>query len=253
MAKVRLHQFLSKTGRFAGKSEIVRAVRHKEIQVKGKVITDIQYQLHLSAEVRWKGAKLMPFTNKIYLLCNKPAGYLCSRLSDKDKELGKRSIFSLIAGFSPELMQTLVCVGRLDEDTSGLLIITNDGAFAHKIAHPSSAITKQYCAELRDNLSADDISSLERGVDILLEADGEYIRHRTEPCKIETLDKRRLCITLTEGKKREVRLMFEAVGNEVIRLQRVAIGGLRLSELHVKEGECMKVDREFLLQNIYGQ
>lgn len=250
MAKIRLHQFLSRTGKFASKSDLIRAVRNKEMEVDGKIVTDLHHQMHLSADVRWKGAKLTPLADKIYLLCNKPAGYLCSRLSNKDKELGKKSVFFLVKGFSVEQMQTLVCVGRLDEDTSGLLIITNDGAFAHKIAHPSSAVEKIYDAGLRDELNAGKITLLERGVEIILESDGRRVKHQTLPCKIEMLGKRRLHITLTEGKKREVKLMFEAAGNEVIRLQRAAVGGLRLSELNLKEGACMPVSREFILQKI---
>ena len=248
MKKVRLHQFLSRTGKFSGKSDLIESVRNREISVGGKVVTDIHFQFDPSKrEVVWKGRKLNVIENKVYLMLNKPAGYLSSRLTPNDVVRRKKSVFELIR-MDESIKRTLFCVGRLDEDTSGLLIITNDGELGHKITDPKKEIEKTYDVFLDKIVSEEDIEKLSKGVVIDLEENGVIQKYKTKSCRITRLqnDNTRLQnekvrITITEGKKREVRRMFESIGRKVVDLKRIAIGKLELGEVGL--GKYRLVDK----------
>jgi pseudouridine synthase len=184
---------------------------------------------------------------------NKPAGYLSSKLTLTDKRLGKKSVFELIKS-SDELdsmtIRTLVCAGRLDEGTTGLLIITNDGGLTHELTIPSAQVTKTYEAKLKKPLSDDDLKLIRAGVKIKLEENGKITIYKTKPAKLVASDSNKLLITLSEGKKREVKRIFEAVGNKVISLTRIKIGRLDLSNLELRPGEYKLVTKEFINQLI---
>ena len=156
MNKPRLHQFLSRTGIFNSKKDLVFAVKNSEIKINDKVITNIDYQFNPNKnKVYYCGKELCAVDKKIYLLVNKPVGFLSSRLTPKDLELGKKSIFSIFdkdtnndTHLDDATKKTLFCVGRLDENSSGLIIITNDGALGSFITKPESNIVKTYEAVL---------------------------------------------------------------------------------------------------------
>ena len=285
--KVRLHQFLSKTGAFKSKKEIVEAIKNKEITIDGKITTDLHFQLNPNARlVAWKGSQLKYSSERIYLLINKPKGYLCSRLTEDEKSLRKKSIFSLIKEkakesnvntmsskdtgskdmnskvkenvkgdilIQKETLRTLFCVGRLDEDTCGLLLITNDGEISTKITNPENKIPKKYHVVLKKVPRYDDIKALEKGANIELEENGVITRYKTLPCKIEVDPKKgkHLSMTLLEGKKREVKRMFETIGSEVVYLERITIGKLKLEELGIAQGEYKLVEKEFIVKKIF--
>jgi 16S rRNA pseudouridine516 synthase len=175
---------------------------------------------------------------------NKPEGYLCSKLAKKDIELNKKSVFSLLKNLDEKTKRTIFCVGRLDEDTSGLLIMTNDGDLSHEITDPDSDIKKVYRAELLNDLSLDDKEMIENGVTIELEENGKFISYKTKKCKIEIQNKKNVLITVSEGRKREVRRIFESVGNMVLRLERICIGEIDLRKLKVPLGEYKKIDKK---------
>ncbi|MBI5390807.1 rRNA pseudouridine synthase [Candidatus Woesearchaeota archaeon] len=270
--KLYLHQFLSKTGAFSSKEAIKKAVHGQEITVDGKIITNVAYQIKPSSTVIWKSKSLL-MTPRIYLVINKPAGYLCSRMTKEDIRLGKKSVFELLnnqriattdvgrfvgrflCGESPrsvatttvnsggtnqlphQLYQSLVCVGRLDEDTSGLLIMTNDGEFVKQVTDPSSRIPKTYGVTLADRLTKQQQEALSKGVVISLEDNGKISRYRTLPANVTRVEDNVIHLTITEGKKREVRRMLEAVGNTVVELERIAIGNLRLNDVGLQRGE----------------
>ena len=248
MKKIRLHQYLSKTAQFKSKQSILDAVRNGEIKIESKVINNSGFQFHSSKTVFYKGKKLSLITDKTYLILNKPAGYLSSKLTSADEKLGKKSVFSLLRGIDTNIIKTLFCVGRLDEDTSGLLIITNDGNLSHKIINPKFKIEKEYLAELEKEVSAKDKEKLEHGVKIQLEENGKISPHQTLPCKIKIINPKKVKIILQEGKKREVRRMLEAVENKVLNLERIALGKLNLNG--IKESEFKIVSKEYILENI---
>jgi len=255
MKKVRLHQYLSKTVEFCGKKNIYAAIRNGEISVNGKVTRIPGFQLRLTKPVYWKGKAVTVVRDKVYLVVNKPAGYLSSRLTDNDLKMEKRSVFSLLKDIDQNVEKTLFCVGRLDENTSGLLLITNDGNLSHKTANPVFEVSKEYESELAEELSDDLKSQIEQGVEITLEENGMLSKYTTKPCSIHVVDstRKKIVITVHEGKKREIRRMMEAIGNEVIKLHRVAIGELRLDEFSLPEGHYKKIEKEYLMEKLTHQ
>ena len=247
--KMRLHQFLSRAGLFRSKYDLFAAIKNGAIKVDDETITSANYFVKKSHNVFFKGKQVEPKKKKIYLLLNKPAGYLSSKLSENDKKMGKVGVFYLLRDIDEDTKKTLFCVGRLDENTSGLLIITNDGELSSKITDPESNIEKLYEAELEKPVSLADKKKIESGIEINLEENGVNKIYKTKPCKID-IQNNKCVITLSEGKKREVRRVFEAVGNKVLRLKRVCIGKIDLRKLNIPVGKYKEVDREFILGNL---
>jgi pseudouridine synthase len=247
--KIRLHQFLSRAGLFRSKYDLFAAIKNGAIKVDNETVTSPNYFVKKSHKVFYKGSQVNMRKDKIYLLLNKPTGYLSSKITENDKKLGKVGVFYLLRDIDDETKKTLFCVGRLDENTSGLLIITNDGELSSKITDPNSNIEKLYEVELEKPVSLSDKNRIEKGIKINLEENGVNKDYKTKPCKIDIQDNR-CVITVSEGKKREVRRMFEAVGNKVLRLKRVCIGKLDLRKLNIPVGKYKEVEKEFILGNI---
>ncbi len=125
------------------------------------------------------------------------------------------------------IKKDLVPVGRLDKDTEGLLLFTNDGKLNHRLLSPKSHIDKAYYVELEKDISDDDIVKLEQGVDI-----GNYI---TQPAKVEKISNNKIYLTIKEGKFHQVKKMLEAINNRVCYLKRVSFGKLKLNDLALGE------------------
>ena len=250
--KIRLHQFLSRTGMFGSKKDLIQSVRSGNVKVNGKVVVNPEFIFDAAKKaVFWNDRLLQQVKKNIYIIVNKPEGFLSSRLTANDVKLGKRSVFGIIdkdKSLDEETKRALFCVGRLDEDTSGLLIITNDGKLGAKLTDPKNKVEKTYLVKLQQPITPKAISDLEKGVIIDLEENGIITKYMTKGCRVEVVspDFSELKVFLTEGKKREVRRMFEAVGNKVVQLQRVGIGNLRLEELNLKKGECSIADSKLL-------
>ena len=244
--KLRLHQFLSRTGAFISKRELIAAVTKGEVTVDGTVVTSQLHILDVKKKVCWKGRQLKRVGAKAYIAINKPEGYLSSRLTPEDARLGKLSVFDLIgesSALDERTKKSLFCAGRLDEDSSGLLIITNDGRLGSRITYPGSGVEKTYRVELARPVTAAGLAKLQNGVTIQLEENGKITSYATKPCMVEATssDGKQLKLTLAEGKKREVRRMLEAIGNKVLRLERTAIGKLTLQELKIGKGQSAVV------------
>ncbi len=244
--KIRLHQFLSKTGIFTSKNDIMDAIRNSEIKIEGRIVTKPNFQFNKNKVVTWNKDVLAIRKDNIYIILNKPEGYISTRLTVNDE--GKKSIYDL---FSKD--NTLFAVGRLDEDTSGLIIITNDGTLGFNIASPNSNIIKTYRSDLSKTLTAKDKEKIEKGIEIRLEENGKMSQYTTKPCRIKLIDEKHIEISITEGKKREVRRMFEAVGNHVMKLERISIGGIRLDKLNIKKGNYVEVEKERLLKMLFNE
>jgi len=236
--QIRLHQYLIRTGKFQNKKEIITILKKGEVTVNGKIIHTPDYHLKFSEEVKFNGKKLIASRQNKYLILNKPPGYLSTRLTRDDVELKKKTIFSLI-----EKDSTLFCIGRLDENTEGLIIITNDGKLSHKVANPEFKIKKTYLIELEEELNPKSKSMLEAG--ILVEG------QKLKPVEVNVGDnKKRVLIVLDEGKKREIRLMFENINYEIKRLIRIKIGNLDLSNLKIGLGKTITVTKEYIIENL---
>lgn len=157
---------------------------------------------------------------EVYLMLNKPRGYLSTVRDDR----GRRTVMELVA----DAPRRVYPVGRLDKDSEGLLLFTSDGAFANKITHPSNEVAKLYRCTVRPRATEEQVAHLASGVKL---DDGDITRPATVRVAAENEDRSVLEIVLKEGKNRQVRRMCEAVGLEVARLKRSAIGPVRLGML----------------------
>lgn len=251
--KLQLHQFLSKTGEFGSKDDVYRAISSGKISVNGRVVRKGEFELRPTTEVvTFKEKPLTLKAQDSYFVVHKPAGYLSSKLTPQDLELGKKSVFELLK-VPDSLLNTLFSVGRLDEDSSGLLLITNDGQFSRKVIHDDAELWKVYEVELAAAIRESQIRLLERGVEIELEENGRFSHYKTKPCTVQLVDRGVVVIAIREGKKRQIRRMFEAVGNRVVSLKRIAIGGLSLDEVGLKVGQILAVDKNFLEGRIFSK
>ncbi len=250
--KLRLHQYLAKTGKFPKKQLAVDAIKAGRVTVDGKVIKSPYYQIKIKSIVKLDDQALEILEDHIYIVLNKPTGYLSTKLSWKDKKLGKKSMFDLIKLDDKEIFNSLFAVGRLDEDTSGLIIITNDGKLGFKIASPGSYVEKTYIAGLRDIATNGQIRAIEAGVKIYLDEKLKIDPYMTRKAKVRTLTEKKIEITVTEGKKREVRRMIGTVGNKAETLERISIGGLKLKLLDLDPGKYKKIGKDKLLSLVFG-
>jgi len=184
------------------------------------------------------GKKIDARSDLRYIKMYKPRGYLCS-MSDPHK--GTKKLITELLGKIPERVYP---VGRLDANSEGLILLTNDGDFANKIAHPSNKIKKTYRVTIAGKVEEEQVSVLSAGVDI--GTDGE--KEITRPCTVitDTAEQNRtvLLITIAEGKNRQIRRMCEVTGLTVTRLKRVSIGGVKLGLL--KQGEHADLTKQEL-------
>lgn len=211
---MRLDKFIVEAG-LASRTEIARAARDGGVLVNGQVVRRASGHIdptkdtvtYLGREVIWR-----EFT---YVMLNKPDGYVSAT-----DDLLNPTVLSLL----PDELQKigLFPCGRLDKNTLGLMILTNNGPLAHKLLAPKNHVSKKYRFELKYPMSEKDVSNLESGVDI-----GGYM---TAPCKVELTAEKAGYITLTEGKYHQIKLMAEAVHNQITYLERVTFGPIVLDE-----------------------
>lgn len=195
------------------RSQIKKELKQGLVTVNGETVTKPDYKVEEGKDqITYKG-KPVRYRKHVYYMLNKPAGVVsatkddtCRTVTELLKDTGYTDLFP---------------VGRLDKDTEGLLLMTNDGELAHQLLSPKKHVEKVYEVGLREELSEPDIRKLENGVDI---GEGEL----TLPARVEIAEGTRIFLTITEGKFHQVKRMLRAVGNEVISLRRIAMGGLKL-------------------------
>lgn len=215
----RLQKILAQAG-VCSRRAAEELIRQGHVQVDGRSVTEMGIKVDpLAHKITVKGAPLSSPEQKITVLLNKPMGYVTT-MNDPQ---GRPIVSSLIKGIG----QRLFPVGRLDLDTEGALLMTNDGELAQKLLHPKFEINKTYQVTIRGEILPQTVQSLERGIEL----DGR----RTWPARITIQAKSdttsTLRITIHEGRKRQVRLMFAAVGHPVLHLKRLAYGNLQLGNL----------------------
>lgn len=216
---VRLQKFLADCG-VASRRGAEALIKDGRVCVNGEIIREMGVQVDPDKDVvEFDGQRVRPQTKMIYVMLNKPVGFVTTVSDDK----GRDTVMSLVS----EIPARIYPVGRLDYDTEGLLLMTNDGDLTYKITHPKNNIEKTYVAEVTGNIGMDTLVKLRTGVVI----DGV----RTSPAKVEVIGATRLGtkleITIHEGRNRQVRKMFEAVGCIVKRLKRTEEAGLKLGHL----------------------
>lgn len=198
-----------------------RCIKSGRVTVDGQVVLDPGFQLNRE-QITLDG-EVVRLPKPVYLMLHKPVGYLCANTDG----LHPTVLDLLPRNLHPK--DPLQIVGRLDLDTSGLLLLTTDGQWNHRVTAPSNRCEKIYRVELADPISPAAILALEKGVFL----SGE--RKPTLPCRIEIRSERQVKIALQEGRYHQVKRMFASVGNIVTRLHRESVGGLTLSALQAGE------------------
>ncbi|MCD8025902.1 MAG: rRNA pseudouridine synthase [Clostridiales bacterium] len=225
MAKIepiRLQKFISQCG-IASRRKAEELIAQGNVKVNGKQ-AKLGDKVLAQDKVYVKGKRIvMPKVQHRYIMLNKPRGFITT-MSD---ERGRKCVAQLVE----DVGERVYPVGRLDKDSEGMLILTNDGDFANTIMHPKNSIYKIYRVTVRPSVDEEQLVKLETGVEI----DGK----KTAPAQIHVLHKEPgrvvLEMILHEGKNREIRKMCEAVGLEVARLKRTQIGGVKMGML--KQGD----------------
>ena len=251
--KIRLHQFLSKCGIFTSKNEVKNAIWSGDVSVNGSTVKDIKFEFNPNTKpVTFKGKVLALPTNDVYFLLNKSEGVICSRLNDQEKKLNKKSVYEIFRDkVSPTIYESLITVGRLDEDTTGFLLVTTDGKLVDKITNPKNHVPKEYLVETEWGITEDEISKIKKGVKIKILDNEYYERYVSQPANITLDDENIAVLTIQEGKKRQIRRMFSALGNYVISIHRLAIGGMALSNYNISIGEFQEVTFDEIEQQVF--
>lgn len=227
---IRLDKFLAQMN-IGTRSEVKNAVRKGKVTVNGKVCKNAEEKIEESTDKVCYENREIVYEKYVYYMLNKPAGVVSATKDNVDKTV--MDLFSDISG------KDLFPVGRLDKDTEGLLLITNDGELAHNLLSPKKHISKTYRVRTRDILAKEQLEALERGVDI-----GEDTI--TLPAEAEQIEEKELFLTIYEGKFHQVKRMLKAVGNEVIYLERIKMGQLSLDET-LPRGEFRKLTTDEVL------
>ena len=238
--EIRLNKYLAQRGA-ASRREADRMIQEGRVAVNGRVVEDLGHKIDDGRDrVAVDNRKIKPGRELVYMMLNKPKGFLVT-LADP---LGRATIKNLI----PSLPDGVNPVGRLDKDSEGLLLLTNDGEMANRLTHPRYEVRKTYIVCVEGRISPEEIDKLEKGVHI----DGGL----TAPAKVKVLESRPqssvLQIEIHEGRKREVRQMCESVGHEVVRLTRVSFAGLRLETLLNGQWRFLKKEEVHRLKRLAG-
>ncbi len=225
---MRLQKFLSSAG-ISSRRKAQEIIEDGRVSVNGEVIREKSFKVDDNDEIALDGKKLK-ISPKYYVVLNKPAGYLCTH----DDKFGRKTIYDLVKIGDARLFSA----GRLDYDSSGLIILTNDGDFANRITHPSGNIIKEYLVESFKDVPVKLVKLFLAGVEI----DGEIYR----AVRINKISGRLLAVFLHEGKKREIREVYKFFKTGIKSLKRVGIGSLKLKDTGILEGEYRRYERESL-------
>lgn len=226
---MRLNKYIAQAG-VASRRKADELTAAGKVKINGVVMTKMGYDVQPGDVVSAAGKMIEPTSKPVYFALHKPVGYVTTA----QDEQGRLTVMDLVT----DVEQRVFPVGRLDFNTSGLLIMTNDGDLSYHLTHPKHNVFKTYRARVSGYLSPERVAKLRGGVDI-----GGYI---TSKARVEVVKQGESStiveIQISEGKNRQVRKMFAAVGNKVVELERTAIGELRLGRL--KEGHYRKLTQQ---------
>jgi len=218
----RLQKYLANAG-VASRRKCEELILEGKVEVNGVVVTELGTKVSEKDVVKYNGKVVKPVEEKVYILLNKPIGYVTTA---KD-QFQRDTVLDLV-----KTDKRVVPVGRLDMYTSGALILTNDGEFVNMLTHPKNEVNKTYNVTVKGAISQEELKKLQNGVEI----DNSYI---TKPAKVKILkideekNISRIQITIHEGKNRQVRKMCEAINKKVLALHRSSIGNIEVKNLKV--------------------
>jgi 23S rRNA pseudouridine2605 synthase len=218
MSEVRLQKFLAESG-IASRRKAEELIMSGHVRVNGQIVHEMGVKVNESDLIELDNKRVSKIEKKVYIMLNKPTGFVTT---SKD-QFRRPTVLDLVKGVDVRLYP----VGRLDYDTSGLILLTNDGEFTYKLTHPKHEEKKVYIAEVKGVMEVEKLKQLEKGLKI-----ENFI---TSPAEVRVVKKGKdtsvLQITIHEGKNRQVRKMCEAVGHKIVTLKRIAMGGLELGDL----------------------
>ncbi|MCL2621731.1 MAG: rRNA pseudouridine synthase [Firmicutes bacterium] len=230
---MRINKFLASCG-VASRRASEELILKGKVQINGVVVKNLATEVLESDQVKVNGKIVKLQDDFTYLVINKPKTYICSCSDEKDRKI----VLDLLPKEYKE--KRLFPVGRLDYDTEGLLILTNDGDFANKLAHPSNQVSKTYNAVVENKLKISDIKKLESGT--------SFNGVQYSKCHINVLNTDAtgtlVQVIIHEGRNHQVKNMFKSIDNRVVSLKRVAIGNLELGDL--PKGKIKEFKKELL-------
>ena len=219
---MRINKYLASTG-LASRRKCEEFVTSGRVTVNGKVCTNLACDVAAKDKVRVDGNLVTPPNDFTYLMMHKPKGYLTTVSDDRER----KTVMDLL----PDEYKHLMSVGRLDYNSEGLLLFTNDGTVAQHIMRPARKVVKTYQVKVEGEVSQTDANEMEKGVELI---DGT----KFQECKVKIVEvkDRKSKLEITEGKNREIRKIFDKFGYNVIFLKRVSIGLIKLGGL--TRGTC---------------
>ena len=228
----RLQKFIAHAG-VCSRRKAEELISNGQVSVNGKIITELGFKVdEVNDHIIVNGKHLYKKEKHVYYVLNKPRNTIASRKDDR----GRKTVLDCIENVS----QRIYPVGRLDYDTTGVLLLTNDGDLANKLTHPSYEIDKVYIATIKGEITKEDIETLQNGV--LID------NRKTSPCiaKLNKYNKEKnksiVELTIHEGRNHQVKKMFEAIGKEVIKLHRDSFANISSKGLY--EGQYRKLTNE---------
>ena len=228
----RLQKYMARCG-IASRRKCEEIILEGKIKVNGTVITEVGTKIDPEKDiVEYNNNIIKVEEKKVYIMLNKPEGYITSVKDEK----GRKTVLDIV-----NVEERIYPIGRLDYDSSGLLILTNDGSIYNNIIHPRVSIKKNYIAVCKGKFSESDIKRFKKGIDIggyvTAEADIEVISEEKRFNKKKNCDEilSTVEISIHEGKNRQIRRMCSSLNHEVISLKRVSIGNIKLG--YLKKGE----------------
>lgn len=227
----RLQKYLANCG-VASRRKCEELIISGKVKVNGVIVNEVGIKVDpLKDMIEYDGKEIKKKEDKVYIMLNKPEGYISSVKDEK----GRATILDIV-----KLNERIYPIGRLDYDSSGLLLLTNDGEIYNKIIHPRVEIIKRYVAVVKGEVTDKDKMKFEIGIDI-----GGYI---TAPAELKVISYDRgvstIEIGIHEGKNRQIRKMCAAIHHDVLSLKRISIGEIKLG--YLKRGEYRKLNKEEL-------
>ena len=244
---MRLDKYLAHAG-IGTRSEVKGILKKGSVTVNGSIVKDPAFDVKENTDEVICFGKSLFVGGKIYYALNKPAGYVCST-AEEDGE----SVYNLLP---EDIRKKVSSVGRLDKDTTGLLIFTDDGEWAHKMLAPKSHVEKTYEVVCEKKITDDDIRKLEEGISL---GDGETAlpavvkrtgntSEKSEGAKSVASEsddgesENSILLTIREGKYHQIKRMLRSTANKVVSLRRISFGSITLENLHLEEGEGREID-----------